>query len=134
MTSTNEPEVLKVDRRGRVHASAARREALLDEFDRSGVSAPEFARMAGINYATFAGWRARRKKERETSLEAGPSGVRTPMRLFEATIEAPGVGAGVGGLAVELPGGERLLITGASQIPWAAELLRVLRQPGLRPC
>ena len=58
MTST-EPEVCKVDRRGRVHVPATRREALLDEWERSGTSAPEFARLVGVKYGTLAGWRAK---------------------------------------------------------------------------
>src|SRR5215218_9176014 len=53
MTLT-EPEVCKVDRRGRVHVPAARREALLDEWEGSGTSLPEFARLVGVKYATLA--------------------------------------------------------------------------------
>jgi hypothetical protein len=49
MTSlTLEDEVLKTDRRGRVWVPPARGEALLAEFGRSGVSAAEFARLAGL--------------------------------------------------------------------------------------
>jgi transposase len=44
-----------------------RREALLDEFERSGVSAMAFAKMAGVNYATFANWRQKRRKARGLS-------------------------------------------------------------------
>ncbi|MEZ0257047.1 MAG: IS66 family insertion sequence element accessory protein TnpB, partial [Chthoniobacter sp.] len=63
MTSTTAShEVLKQDRRGRVRVSRERREALLDEFSRSGLSAAEFARMAGIKYPTFANWLQERRK------------------------------------------------------------------------
>src|SRR5215207_1914432 len=90
MTST-EPEVCKVDRGGRVHVPAARREALLDEWERSGVSAPEFARLVGVKYATLAGWRARRQRARAVAgppiLRREPAG--PTVQLFEALMEAP---------------------------------------------
>ena len=61
------PQLLRQDTRGRVRTSRERRAALLAEFDRSGVSAARFARMAGINYQTFAGWRhGRRRAVRES--------------------------------------------------------------------
>jgi lambda repressor-like predicted transcriptional regulator len=37
-----------------VRATPERRAAILTEFDRSGVSAAQFARLAGIKYSTFA--------------------------------------------------------------------------------
>ncbi|HEV2327272.1 MAG TPA: helix-turn-helix domain-containing protein, partial [Verrucomicrobiae bacterium] len=43
----------------RRQAQAARREQLLDEFERSGLSAAEFARQHGLTYTTFCGWRKR---------------------------------------------------------------------------
>src|SRR5437867_4269640 len=36
------------------------REQLLAAFDRSGLSAAEFARQQGLNYTTFCGWRQHR--------------------------------------------------------------------------
>ena len=51
-----EVEVLKTDKRGRVRVPVERREALLDEFEKSGMSGAKFARLAGIKYATFANW------------------------------------------------------------------------------
>jgi len=48
MTSLiGEVEVLKTDTRGRVRVPAERREALLDEFEKSGMSGAKFARLAG---------------------------------------------------------------------------------------
>jgi len=39
--------VLKTDGVGRVRTPVARRESLLDEFERSGLSGPKFATLAG---------------------------------------------------------------------------------------
>ena len=69
MTSTTcrnerKGEILKMDARGRVQVTAERREALLDEFDRSGMSGAGFAKHYGIKYTTFAYWiQARRRKQ-----------------------------------------------------------------------
>ena len=48
--------ILGTDALGRVQVPAARREALLDEFEASGATAPAFARLAGANYQTFLEW------------------------------------------------------------------------------
>ena len=138
MTST-ESEVFKVDRGGRVHVPAARREALLDEWERSSTSLPEFARLVGVKYATLAGWRAKRQRQRQRAL-AGPSSARREpaaptLQLFEALVEAAPSSAAVGaGLVLELPGGGRAVVSAAGQVAWAAELLRLLHQTGGRPC
>jgi hypothetical protein len=138
MTSIlTEPEVFKVDRRGRVHVPAARREALLDAFERSGTSAPEFARLVGVKYATLAGWRARRQQQRALPgrpLE-GRESAAPARQFFEALVEAVPSAAPTGpGLVLELPGGGRAVVSAPGQIAWAAELLRLLGQPGGRPC
>ena len=113
---------------------AARR--YLDEWERSGTSAPEFARLVGVKYGTLAGWRARRLRLRAL---AGPPTLRREssapaVQLFEALVETPSPAGGGGALVVELPGGGRVLVSAAGQLPWAAELLRLLGQPGGRPC
>ena len=45
---------MKTDALGRVRTPRARREALLAEFARSGISGQKFATLVGINYQTFA--------------------------------------------------------------------------------
>ena len=56
-SETIRDELLKIDRRGHVLVKSERREALLDEFERCGVSAAE--------YQTFAHWRQRRKNRQQ---------------------------------------------------------------------
>lgn len=105
MTSTtDEEQLLAADARGRVLVTPQRREALLGEFDKSGLSAPRFARLAGIKYSTFAGWRSRRRKagvaaaatvnvETPEPAVERPARVRaaatSPIRLLEAALECP---------------------------------------------
>ena len=57
-------KLLRQDVKGRVQTPAARREELLDEFDRGGLSGAKFAALVGVKYSTFAFWVARRKRER----------------------------------------------------------------------
>jgi hypothetical protein len=128
MTSLNaEDEILKSDERGRVRVSAERREALLDEFAASGMSGARFARMAGIKYATFANWAARRRKLGKPAGSSGsePNG---GVRLWEAMVSATpaGVAGSNCGLEIELPGGARVRVDSPLQLRLAAELLRLL--------
>lgn len=56
-----EGPVLKTDVLGRVKTGARQREAMLDEFERSGLSGTKFAAVAGVNYQTFASWVQKRR-------------------------------------------------------------------------
>ena len=101
-----------------------RREALLDEFERSGASGAQFARLSGVKYATFANWVQQRRKKRALAsrqperIEGG--GV---IPLIEAVVEAKR-GTRLGeGLWVELPGGSRLRVESPVQMEMAAELV-----------
>ena len=80
MTNTTLPdEVLKRDALGRVGTPRVRREALVEEFEKSGVSAKKFAALFGVNYQTFASWvQAHRKARGQRAPVAGP------VRLWEA--------------------------------------------------
>jgi hypothetical protein len=128
MTSLNAGvEILKTDRKGRVRVSKQRREDLLDEFERSGLSGAKFAELAGMKYATFANWAARRRQQRTQSVGSGEL-VRNnggAVRLVEACVgEVPG--RSPGGLQIDLPGGARLQVGSPLQLQMAAELLRML--------
>ena len=132
MTNTILPdEVLKSDALGRVRTSKARREALVEEFERSGVSAKKFAALVGVNYQTFASWvQARRKARGQYPPVAGkPAG---PVRLWEAVVEGGGCAArepaGAAGLVIELPGGSRLSVASPVQLQMAVELVSLLAQ------
>ncbi len=56
MDGVGEDQIVKRDALGRVTTSRERREALLDEFERSGLKGTQFARVVGVNY------RKRRKR------------------------------------------------------------------------
>jgi hypothetical protein len=144
MTSTNdEPNALRTDARGRVRTPSERREELLDEFERSGISAMAFAKMVGINYATFANWRQKRRKAGGSRAGLAENAAATgntveasrPMRLFEAFVErGSSAGERTAGLTIELPAGARLLVESPVQLRLAAELLVLLEQNARRLC
>ena len=86
MTSTIvKAEILKQDGRGRVRMPVRRREALLDEFEKSGTSGAKFARLAGLKYATFAGWVLKRRKQRGKAVKTTPG---LPAGLDDAVMSA----------------------------------------------
>ena len=68
--ATAQGSLLKLDTRGRVRSSKERRQAILAEFDRSGVSGAQFAKLTGLRYSTFAGWVSRHRKAKAGSKAA----------------------------------------------------------------
>jgi hypothetical protein len=122
--SRAEETILKTDVLGRVKTPRERREQLLDEFERSGLTGQKFASVVGIKYQTFATWLQQRRRARG----AYPA-VRRAKRLrwLEAVVEQGGGGASP--LVLELPGGVKVEIRDGQQAALAAVLLRALAKP-----
>jgi transposase-like protein len=124
-------QILKVDAAGRVWTPRAQREAALDEFERSGLSATKFAAHIGVKYPTFAAWRQQRRRQGHAG--AGTPGLtgRAPaaLRWVEASVEGA-VADRPGVLVVQLPGGARLEVADAAQARLAGQLLRALGEGG----
>jgi transposase-like protein len=115
------------DRLGRVRTPRSRREELLAEYERSGLSQAAFARRAGVRYPTFAHWVQERR--RASWGEAAPlTSVATPrfveLRLPSAPT-APSAAAAEPELSVTLPNG--VVVRGAHPAALAA-LVRALRE------
>jgi transposase-like protein len=106
-----------VDTRGRVRVTPEQRRQLLAEFARSGESAPNFARRLGLKYSTFAAWVMRARRRR--------SPAKPPLRLLEAVVAPAPTNLTV---LVQLPGGARVELRDASQIPLVVAVLRALEQ------
>src|SRR5271168_4544665 len=88
MTSTAEDsgEIFKRDRMGRVRVPRARREMLLDEWERSGGSAAQFADYVGVKYSPL-GRRARQciLAESSSTLLCLWTGLSLPVALHPAS-------------------------------------------------
>ena len=127
MTFTNAEEnrpAREGARRARV--SAQRREALLDEFERSGLSGVQFAPRAGLKYPAFAAWvRSRRMKTQAPPSPSRPKAV--------AFIEAVADGGPHDTLTVELGGAARVEVRSSRQLHAVAELIG-MRTSARRPC
>lgn len=70
-----------LDTKGRVRTSKEQRRRILAEFERSGMSAAQFARRAGLKYSTFAFWVQRYRRTKRPAR-------RSPLRLLEAVVDA----------------------------------------------
>jgi hypothetical protein len=124
--------ILKTDGRGRVRTPASRRESLLDEFDRSGLSGAKFAALVGVKHSTFAAWAAKRKRSHPGKATPAPAAdPAAQVRWLEAVIDqAQGVaGKGSAGLLIYLGSGARMEISEVRQVELAAALLQALEKP-----
>jgi hypothetical protein len=55
--------ILKTDVLGRIKTPRARREELLEQFERSALSGQKFAELVGVKYQTFATWAQKRRRQ-----------------------------------------------------------------------
>lgn len=123
-------QVLKTDGLGRVRTPVERREQLISEFERSGLSGMKFAALTGLKYSTFAGWLHRRRRQRGVPASVSDKPVDS-VRWLQAVVEqAQGTGAqNPSGIVLELPAGIRVQITSTAQAVMAAALVRALEKP-----
>lgn len=105
------------DRRGRVNWPRERREQLLDEYEKSGLSQAAFARREGVRYPTFAHW----VQERRRGALPRP-GQRPAVSPRFVEVGVPAV-ASSPELSVTLPGG---LIARGADADALASLVRAL--------
>jgi acetyl esterase/lipase len=122
--ATGSDEVLKTDDLGRVRTPGERRQKLLDEFERSGLSGRKFAALAGIKYPTFAAWAQRRRKQ----LAAGKAPARAvdPVRWLEAVMTQGEPSPRP--LKVHLHGGAWIELSNVQQVELAATLVRAMEK------
>jgi transposase-like protein len=99
-------------RRRAPRTDAARCSQLLAAFDRSGLSAADFARQHGVHYTTFCGWRRRRDR-------TNASAAFVQVELVSPTAPSE--------LVIEM-GAARLRVVSVAQLPLAARLLQILQE------
>jgi transposase-like protein len=124
-SSSLPPVAVTMDTKGRVRTSAEQRRLILAEFERSGLSAVEFAKRAGLKYSTLAAWVLRERRSKSPT--AAP-----PLRLLEAVVGPAQAGA-PSSLILQLPGGARLEVNNTRQAALAAELVRSLAKASSSP-
>ena len=134
MESGAATQLIKTDALGRVRTPVERREHLLDEFERSGMSGVQFTEFVGIKYQTFATWAQQRRRRRKTAANSKPlvkPDAAKQVRWMEAVVEQAQSPAGQNqsALLVHLPGGARVEITDLKQVTLVAALVRALVPP-----
>ena len=105
---------------------------MLDEFERSGLSGQKFAEFAGLRYQTFATWVQKRRRQRGAyPAQNDPPKAAQTLRWLEAVVDGAQTRSDKESpaLPVLLPGGARLELTCAAQIPLAVALFRELEKP-----
>lgn len=118
MISMNkEAIVLKSDEAGRVQTPVQRQVELVREFERSGLSGPRFAELAGVNYQTFATWRRRHGVHQ---------GAREQCKPVFLEVTAARTATAATALEIALPGGARVSLHDAGQVPLLAALFKAL--------
>lgn len=109
--------VLKSDGAGRVQTPVARQVELVREFERSGLSGPRFAELAGVRYQTFATWRRKHGVQRAAREQLKPV-------FLEVTAAQAVTAASM--LEIALPGGAQVCLRDAGQVPLLATLIKAL--------
>ena len=119
--------IMKTDRRGRLRYTEEQKSTMIEAYRASGLSAPRFAALHGVNYQTLVSW----IKKGKMAVSAGPPGLPCPafLSLVPAELDAACDGCA---MEVLLPGGAKLVITAPGQIQLAVALIRALETP--RPC
>ncbi len=128
-TTPTDEMILKTDVLGRVKMPLARREQLLDEFERSGLSGQKFAELVGVKYPTFATWAQKRRRVRGVYPVKAPAPRTNQVKWLEAVVEEARSrdDKNLLSLVLELPGGAKTQINDAKQAALAAVLLRALQ-------
>lgn len=121
LATSSAPSLLKTDCLGRVRSTRERRAAVLAEFERSGVSAAQFAKLAGINYSTFAQWVQKHRRKQVSPSRVARRAPARSLRRLEAVV-SPATG-GVP-LVVQLPGGARAELSAEQHVPLMVALLK----------
>jgi Transposase len=126
MTAMNE-SIMKTDRLGRLRYAPEQKAAIIEAYLTSGMSAPRFAALHGVNYQTLVSWLKKNKPAASVMRDA-------PAALFslipaEITHDIiPSTQA----LEVLLPSGAKLFISSQNQATLAAALMRELNPTS--PC
>ena len=111
--------VLKRDVRGRVRTPAEQREAMVGEFERSGLPGTQFAKLVGMKYSTLMAWVGRKRRWRSSRAKR----LNKPV-FAEAVMASPGTRrVADGALVLHLPGGATIAVKDRGQVSLAADLI-----------
>ena len=111
------------DTLGRVRTPPEKREQILDEYERSGMSGAAFAALVGVKYSTLAWWIQRRRKNGVAARLATAATVRWVEAVPAHEVTAPPTS---GALRVQIGAAVWLEVSSAEQALWAGQMLRAM--------
>ena len=114
--------IIRTGSDGRLRFTRDQRQALLDAYDSSGLSAMAFARGHGVHYQTFIAWLRKRRDYASPSDASSPAFAEV---LFAGS--EPGT-ATTHALRILLPCGAVIEVGSCAALPLAVELLTALRR------
>jgi transposase len=85
-TAVEPEQILSQDAQGRVLVTRERRESLLAEYHRSGMSGVKFAQYVGIKYSTLAYWLPRRRQQRQKEKSLIKAGADTKLERSKYSV------------------------------------------------
>lgn len=129
MTSMNE-SIMKTAKRGRLRYTQEQKKTMVEAYQASGLSAPRFATLHGVNYQTLVSWI---KKGKElASAKHSPSPNPTFFPLVPAEGDKPFIIGTGRAMEVLLSSGTKIIITSSDQLDLAVILISKLENS--RPC
>jgi transposase-like protein len=120
MTAMNE-SIMKTDRLGRLRYAPEQKAAIIEAYLTSGMSAPRFAALHGVNYQTLVYWIKKSNPAQQQPNHTHPA----LLSLIPAEITTDLTRSNPP-LEVSLPNGAKLLISSPGQATLAAALIREL--------
>lgn len=129
MTPMNE-SIMKADRHGRLRYTPEQKKTMVDAYRVSGLSAPRFATLHGVNYQTLVSWIKKGKMAGSSYKSQSPHPAL--LSLVPAEIESSMAIDMSRAMEVLLPSGTKILITSPSQLDLAVGLIRELQNS--QPC
>jgi transposase-like protein len=114
--------IIRTGSDGRLRFTQDQRQALLDAYDASGLSAMAFARGHGVHYQTFIAWLRKRREHARPPDGSSPA-------FAEVIFAGSDPGATAHALRILLPCGAVIEVGSSAALPLAVELLTTLRRP-----
>ena len=121
--TTTTGEILVQDTLGRVRTPREKREQILDEYERSGMSGAAFAALVGVKYSTLAWWIQRRRKNGVAASLATAATVRWVEAVPAHEVTTPPTS---GTLRVQIGAAVWLEVSNVEQASWAGQMLRTM--------
>lgn len=114
--------LLKSDRQGRLRYTPEQKKIMVDAYLASGLSAPRFAALHGVNYQTLIYWIKKSKPKQTTDLSKS----RHPafISIVPAEIDHSPILGVSDAIEVSLPNGVKLLISSPSQVNLCIAIIR----------